>query len=176
MKEAFPRALKMVLHHEGLWSDHRDDPGGATMKGVTLATFSQHLGRQASKDELRAISDDQLYAIYKKGYWDRVSGDMLPAGVDLVVFDMAVNGGPGRAAKILQEVVGVKPDGGIGPMTLAAVASWPPVDTITGFSEARRKFYQSLPTFATFGKGWLRRVDEVEAEALKVAQGGSLTA
>jgi lysozyme family protein len=101
---------------------------------------------------------------------------MLPAGVDLVVFDMAVNGGPGRAAKILQEVVGVKPDGGIGPMTLAAVASWPPVDTITGFSEARRKFYRGLPTFETFGKGWLRRVDEVEAEALKVAQGGSLTA
>ncbi len=168
MKDVFPKALKMVLHHEGGWADHPADPGGATMKGVTLATFSDYLGRQASKDELRAISDGQLQAIYKKGYWDKISADSLPAGVDVVVFDMAVNGGPGRAAKLLQKVVGVNPDGGIGPMTLAAVASQPAVDTIVAFSNARREFYRSLPTFETFGKGWLRRVDEVEREALSI--------
>ena len=170
MKDMFPQALKMVLHHEGGWADHPADPGGATMKGVTLATFSKHLGRPATKDELRAIKDEHLHEIYKRGYWDKASCDAMPAGVDLVVFDMAVNGGPGRAAKLLQQVVGVTPDGGIGPMTLAAVASKPAADTIVGFSNARRDFYRSLPTFATFGKGWLRRVDEVEAEALKMSK------
>jgi lysozyme family protein len=170
MKDVFPKALKMVLHHEGDWADHPADPGGATMKGVTLKTFSDYLGREASKDELKAISDGQLQAIYKKGYWDKISADSLPVGVDIVVFDMAVNGGPGRAAKLLQKAVGVNPDGGIGPMTLAAVASQPAADTIVAFSNARREFYRSLPTFETFGKGWLRRVDEVEAEALKMSK------
>lgn len=171
MKDVFSKALKMVLHHEGGWADHPADPGGATMKGVTLKTFSDYLGREASKDELRAISDGQLQAIYKKGYWDKISADSLPAGVDIVVFDMAVNGGPGRAAKLLQKAVGVNPDGGIGPMTLAAVASQPAADTIVAFSNARREFYRSLPTFETFGKGWLRRVDEVEKEALTAING-----
>ena len=174
MKDSFPKALQIVLHHEGGWADHPKDPGGATMKGVTLVTFSKHLNRPATKDELKNITDAQLHEIYEGGYWNRASCHLLPAGVDLVVFDMAVNGGPGRAAKILQEVVGVTPDGGIGPKTLAAVAAKPAINIIVGFSEARRDFYRSLPTFQTFGKGWLRRVDEVEAEALKMARAGSL--
>jgi lysozyme family protein len=39
-------------------------------------------------------------------------------------------------------------------------------DFIAKVSEARRDFYKSLKTFPTFGKGWLRRVDETEKEAL----------
>ena len=36
MKDSFHRALQQTLHHEGGWSDHPRDPGGATMKGVNL--------------------------------------------------------------------------------------------------------------------------------------------
>ncbi len=39
MKRNFKKALKHVLVHEGGWADHPKDPGGATMKGVTLATY-----------------------------------------------------------------------------------------------------------------------------------------
>lgn len=169
MKENFPQALRMVLQHEGLWSDDPRDPGGATMKGVTLATFSKYLGRPASKDELKGISDEQLEEIYRSLYWDRVAGSKLPHGVDLAVFDMAVNAGPGRAIKLLQEIVGSTPDGAVGPQTLAAVEKNNPLTLIRQYSESRRAFYKGLPIYTTFGKGWLRRVDEVESEALKTA-------
>lgn len=39
MDRNFQRALSLVLKHEGGWADHPSDPGGATMRGVTLATF-----------------------------------------------------------------------------------------------------------------------------------------
>lgn len=169
MSANFAAALKVILHHEGGWADHPKDPGGATMKGVTLATYSKYLGRQATKDELRNISDADVQQIYRSLYWDRVACDRLPVGVDLCVFDMAVNAGPGRAVKLLQETVGSTPDGGIGPQTLAAVAKQEPLSLIERYSEARRVFYKSLGAYVTFGKGWLRRVDEVEDIAFSKA-------
>lgn len=172
MGDNFPKALATVLHHEGGWADHPKDPGGATMKGVTLATYSKFLGRDATKEELRNISDAELQQIYRGLYWDRISGDGLPSGLDLVVFDMAVNAGPGRAAKILQEVLGVTVDRAIGPKTLTMAKTRPASELIREFSDAREEFYKRLPIYATFGKGWLRRVDEVETEAYKLVHTG----
>lgn len=165
MNENFPKALAVILHHEGGWADHPKDPGGATMKGVTLATYSKFLGREATKQELRNISDAELQEIYRSLYWNLAACDRLPTGLDLVVFDMAVNAGPGRAARMLQGILGVPADGAIGPKTLAAVGSHPATELVRKFSEARENFYKGLSTFATFGKGWLRRTDEVELEA-----------
>lgn len=166
--ERFSACLPIILHHEGGWSDHPKDSAGATMKGVTLATFSKFLGRPSSKDELREISDGQIKQIYHSLYWVRASCDRFPVGVDLLVFDMAVNAGPGRAIKLLQETVGSAADGAVGPETLAAVAKQNPLHLIRQYSEARRAFYKSLGAYVTFGRGWLRRTDEVEAEAIKM--------
>ena len=72
---------------------------------------------------MRSLTVDDVTPIYKRNYWDRIKGDALPSGVDFAVFDLAVNGGTGRGAKMLQKVVGVTQDGGIGPQTLGAVSS-----------------------------------------------------
>ena len=170
MKQNFASSLAHVLKHEGGWADHPRDPGGATMKGVTLATYSDWLGRQATKDELRAISDEHLRTIYKARFWDAVGGDELPSGVDYVVFDMAVNSGPGRAARMLQAAVGATPDGSIGPKTLAAVQAQDPAALIAAFQRSRQNFLEALPTFDAFGKGWTRRVTEAGEIGLKLAE------
>jgi lysozyme family protein len=81
------------------------------------------------------------------------------------MFDFGVNAGPGRAIKVMQSAVGVTPDGGFGPMTLAAVQAIDPVELIEKFSQAKEDFYRSLGTFATFGKGWLNRVADVKVKA-----------
>jgi lysozyme family protein len=94
-----------------------------------------------------------------------VRGDELPIGLDYLMFDFAVNAGAGRAIKILQSAVGVTPDGGFGPMTMAAVQAVDPVDLIERFSQAKEDFYRSLTTFSTFGKGWLNRVADVKVKA-----------
>lgn len=169
MKENFDKSLALILKHEGLYIDHPQDPGGATMKGITLATFTDFKGRAMSKEELRAISDADVRAIYKSRYWDAVRADELKPGVDLLAFDMAVNKGVGRAAKLMQRAAGVAEDGALGPKSMAAINALDAADFIAKVSEARRDFYKSLKTFATFGKGWLRRVDETEKEALHAA-------
>jgi lysozyme family protein len=171
VKQNFEASLAHVLKHEGGWADHPADPGGATMKGVTLKTYSDWLGRQATKDELRAIPTEHLRTIYKARFWDAVRGDELPSGVDYVVFDMAVNSGPGRAARMLQAAVGVTPDGAIGPKTLAAVNAQDPATLIATFQRNRQHFLEALPTFGTFGKGWTRRVTEAGEIGLKAVGG-----
>lgn len=141
------------------------------MRGVTLETYQKFLGRKATKDELRRISDGELDAIYRSYYWHPAACDRLPRGVDLVVFDMAVNAGVRRAVRILQESVGSPADGVTGPKTLAAVEKQDPLHLIRQYSEGRRAFYKGLSAYVTFGRGWLRRVDEVEAEAIKQGLG-----
>lgn len=81
MKDNFEACLVEVLKHEGGWADHPKDPGGATMKGVTIGTYSTWLGRQATKDELRNIPDEHLRQIYKAWYWDKVKGEIGRAHV-----------------------------------------------------------------------------------------------
>jgi len=59
--------------------------------------------------------------------------------------------------------------GQIGPATMAAVASKEPVAIIADFCHLREAHYKSLSTFATFGKGWMRRLDGIEAESKHLA-------
>lgn len=169
MNSNFAFCLKEVLRHEGGWSDHKSDPGGATMKGITIGTYSQWKGRRMSKEALRAITDEEVAAIYKRNYWDKVRGDDLPAGLDLVAFDAAVNSGPARGAKWLQQGLGVAADGKIGPKTLAAAEAADAPAAIIAATNARMAFLRGLSTWPTFGKGWTRRVDDVRKKATGLA-------
>lgn len=169
----WPRALAAVLRHEGGWSDHRADPGGATMRGITLAVYRSEFGDDRTPEDLRRISDAEVADIYRRRYWDRIAGDDLPAGVDLAVFDAAVNSGPGRSARWLQDAVGATADGVIGPKTLAAAAVAPAARTIIRIANAREAFLRRLPHWPTFGVGWLARVLAVRRQALEIASEGS---
>jgi len=164
VQDNFQAALQIILGYEGGYSDDPADPGGSTQCGVTLNTFSNYLGRQATVAELKAITPQQVAAIYRAGYWGATC-DALPSGVDLMFFDAAVNNGPGKAAKLLQGAVGVTQDGMVGHFTLDAANASPPLDTIRKMSNARDTFYRSLPAFPTFGKGWTNRLNSVTARA-----------
>ncbi len=144
MQKNFARALQLVLVHEGGYVDHPQDPGGATNKGVTLAVFQRFYGSARSKADLRAITATQVEHIYKTGYWDKCQCDELPDGVDYVVFDQAVNSGPGQSAKWLQAAVGVAVDGAIGPQSLAAAMQRDPVQVMQAMCEARLAFLKRL--------------------------------
>ena len=85
-----------------------------------------------------------------------------------MAFDAAVNMGPGRAVKLLQEAMGCVPDGVIGPRTMQLIAQKDPKDVVQAYSDRKTSFYESLPTFGTFGKGWLKRVEDVKFNALNM--------
>ena len=169
MKDNFESALKAILHHEGGYVNHPKDPGGMTNLGVTKRVWEEWVGHEVDEKTMRNLTPEIVGPMYKTKYWDKIKGDDLPTGVDYVVFDAAVNSGPGRAAKWLQACVGVEPDGGIGPKTLAAVNAFDANQLIEDYAKRRLSFLMDLKTWDTFGKGWGRRVAEVQKTGLDMA-------
>ena len=168
MQHNYQKCLETILHHEGGYVDHPDDPGGETNLGVTKKVYEEWGGTKNMKD----LTVEDVAPIYKKNYWDRVKGDELPSGLDLCVFDFGVNAGTGRAAKYLQSMVGATADGAIGPATLRAVHAYVQIEglehAIGEYQHKRQGYYEGLKHFATFGRGWTRRVTETTALAFEM--------
>ena len=150
---------------EGGWSDDPHDPGGATMRGVTLAVFrAWRHNPAATSAQLHAITAAELMAIYAALYWQPCRCGDLPAGIDLMVFDQAVNSGVRRSGMLLQEAALVLPaDGWIGPATIRAVQGCGGL--LDRLAAGQGAFYRSLPGFPRFGRGWLTRLDKRVAAA-----------
>ena len=162
----FDKSLAAVLVHEGGFVNNPKDPGGMTNLGCTKATWEEHCGHPVDEKTMRGLTPQDVGPLYRQKYWNKVCADDLPAGVDYVVFDAAINSGPGRAVKWLQACVGVEVDGSLGPKSLAAVKAFDPKHLISDYSKRRLSFLMDLPTWDTFGKGWTRRVNEVESVGL----------
>ncbi len=171
MRGNLDRVMPHVFGHEGGYVDHKADPGGATNFGITFATLQDWRGRPITKADVRALTKDEAAWIYEKNYAKPIRFDDLPPGVDYAVLDYAINSGPRRAAEALQSIVGVKQDGKIGPDTLTAVSGRSPAGLVVALCDQRLAFLKRLRTWGTFGKGWSRRVNEVRAHALVLAQG-----
>lgn len=166
-KSRFDTCLTIVLEHEGGYVNHPQDPGGETNLGVTKRVYQEFGGTK----DMRDLTVEDVTPIYKTNYWDKVRGDDLPAGLDLMVFDFGVNAGPNKAIKYLQRMVGTPADGIIGPMTLTAVTAYVHKHGIEHaletYAKSRLGFYQLLKTFPTFGRGWTKRVEKVLKQSKK---------
>jgi len=161
--------IPRILKHEGGYVNNRNDKGGPTNRGITIATFRRYVKPKGTITDLKALTEAQAVVVYKRQYWDRVLADMLPHGVDYAVADYAVNSGPSRAAKELQRVVGAVPDGKIGPATLKAVNAMATDTIIRNLCSRRLRFMKAIRggrDWKSFGRGWQRRVDDVQAHAL----------
>ncbi len=168
----FELFLPIVLKFEGGFSDDPVDPGGATNKGITLKTFSgsakKLLNVDPTLENLKDLTDAQAGTIYRALYWNPVRGDETELQ-DLanIVCDFYVNAGA-NATKLLQRVMNdlgasLTVDGGIGPASLAALASLDQTDVYRRYKSGRITYYQNLaqaqPDLNKFLKGWLNRVN-----------------
>ena len=167
MKKNYDKCLKTILHHEGGYVNHPEDPGGETNLCVTKRVYQEWGGTKNMRD----LTFDDVAPIYRKNYWDKMKCDDLPSGLDLCVFDFGINAGPGRAAKYLQTLIGTKADGGIGPNTLAKLKEYTDKfnvkHAIDHYQNSTQKYYEGLSTFNTFGRGWTRRVKETTKLAME---------
>ena len=171
MIENFDAAIDHTLHEEGGYVNHPSDPGGMTNLGVTKRVWEEWAGHEVDEKQMRELTKADVVPLYQRKYWNACRCSELPAGLDLCVFDTAVNSGPGRAIKLLQGCLGVAADGAIGPNTIAAVNQFKGtalLHLIEDYCSARQAFLISLPTFGTFGKGWTARVQRLKEAAIKL--------
>jgi len=155
-----------VLKSEGGWVNNPKDPGGETNLGVTKKVWQEWVGHEVKT--MQELTSTDVAPMYQAKYWMACYANQLPIGVDYMAFDAAVNMGAGRSVKLLQECLGCVPDGTIGPRTMQLIDGKDPKDVVEAFSQRKISFYESLPTFPTFGKGWLKRVEDVKQNALKM--------
>mgnify|MGYP005839663143 CR=1 FL=1 len=165
------KLLDELLAREGGYVHHPADRGGPTKYGITQRTLSEWLGRPASIDEVRTLDEETAREIYVARYLAGPRIDTLPGGIVGQVFDMAVNHGPRRAVRILQEVLGlagwrVDIDGAVGPETRRA--AFEAQERMGPFlanaiADQRANFYRRLvaadPSQGVFLRGWLARAE-----------------
>lgn len=168
----FDYCLGFVLRPdiEGGYSNRKADRGGPTNRGVTQKTYDTYRKRAGlSLRDVRLITHDEVVGIYRTMFWGPVKAGVLPPPLDLYVFDMAVNSGPGRAAKTLQNILGVGADGAIGPVTIGAlqeeVAAGRLPELCRNYLSARLEFYDEIvagdPTQAENLNGWENRIEHL---------------
>lgn len=150
----FDNFFDRLMKHEGGYVNHPRDPGGETMWGVTKRVAQAH----GYHGPMRQLPKATAQKIADKSYWQAVNGDELPRAVAWQVVDAAYNHGNRNAVKFLQRAIGAHDDGIIGPKTLAAVKAMDQNDIVFKFNAERLEFYTKLGTWATFGRGWTRRI------------------
>lgn len=157
----FDRAFLEVVGNEGGYTNNTTDPGnwtgGRPGSGKLVGTKFGISAKTYPSLDIKNLTLAQAKAIYKKDYWDKVKAEQFPASVRLDVFDDAVNIGQERAVKLLQTALGAKPDGDIGPITLAAAFAIDPQLLDKRYIGQVLLYLCDLKTFTGFGKGWVRR-------------------
>lgn len=171
--DGFARALQQVLVYEGGNSDNKLDPGGRTRQGVIQRVYDAwRKGHGQPVQDVFKMSDSERDAIYRSQYWNAIQGDLLPPGVDFVVFDGAVNSGPIQAIKWLQRALGVTADGQLGMVTFGALtANTNHAALVDAIVDRREAYLHALSTFPIYGKGWLNRTSKVRALGKNLARG-----
>lgn len=146
----YEQCFQKLLTQEGSYSNNPNDPGGETNFGISKRSYPAL--------DIRNLTVDQVRAIYLRDYWLAAKCDLMPRGIDSMLFDAAVNHGVDTAVRLLQQSAGVKPDGNVGSITLSAVAG---KNVLREFAIQRALRYSMTKNFLTFGAGWLRRVFSV---------------
>jgi lysozyme family protein len=164
MSEAFDEALAFALRWEGGYVNHPADPGGATNRGVTQATYDRYRSNHdLPTQSVKLLTSDEVHDLYLSLYWTPARCADLPWPVSAAQLDAAVNAGPKQATRLLQRAAGATDDGVLGPNTLKAIAALPPRDLALRCCVERQKFYVALvnrrPSLGVFLNGWTNRVN-----------------
>jgi lysozyme family protein len=169
----FPPSLAITLLQEGGFSNDKADHGGRTMRGITLREYTAYRKRHGlAGADVRDITEDELQDIYRNSYWLPCGGDVLPAGLDLAVFDYGVNSGPSRAVRELQRLLNLPQTAKIGAAEATAVLACRDLPKlINAYCDARAAFLRRIGngSQSVFLRGWLSRVSTIRAEALSMA-------
>lgn len=159
MNPVFKRAVDIVLHEEGVFSDDPQDPGGETKFGISKKAYP--------KLDIASLTIEQAKGIYLTDYWLRNRCDAMPWWAALCVFDCGVNQGVGVSAGLMQQAVGVFADRIVGNFTLRAIERADPLEAMASFQMLRSFRYMNTLGFERCGRGWMRRLMKISAHSMQ---------
>lgn len=178
MKENFDKAFELVIGHEGGFTNDRRDRGNWTSGRIghgELKGTKYGISAMTYPDlDIPNLTLDQSKAIYKRDFWDRIKGDDLPAGIDFITFDMAINHGITKGVSMMQQAIRASADGRVGPQTIERASKADPRDALIEIAAIRGLFYSQIGTVKTYGKGWYRRQARTLVEALDFLEAPTL--
>lgn len=152
MSKDFNRLVDVVIEREGGYVNHKNDRGGETKYGISKKAFP--------KEDIKNMTKARAAALYLEHYWLPARCEALPAHLRDIHFDSAINHGVSRALRLLQRAAGVKVDGVIGPVTIAAAQNV----TIQAYVRERLRFINDIvtndPSQKVFHRGWVKRVSQ----------------
>lgn len=154
----FERAVRIILELEGVYVNDANDPGGETKYGISKRSYPEL--------NIADLTEQQAIDIYHRDYWQKCRCDSLPNGLDLLVFDAAVNQGVSAAIRMLQAELKVQQDGIWGPVTAGAFQRQG-INTVQ-YAARRMATYGLNPSFARYGLGWSRRLMRVFSAAISI--------
>jgi lysozyme family protein len=162
-----PFVDRMIQKYEGPYGWNKSDPGGPTKYGITCYDLAEHLGEKMTSmaawaPRVQAMTLATAEQIYATKYATAISFNSLPAGVDCVVMDYAVNSGIGRGQLMLTEFA-------------TNIVAHPQI-AIEAICDERLRFMHQIrggSAWVEFGRGWQARVDDLRAYALHLAAGGT---
>jgi lysozyme family protein len=154
------------------FSNDAHDPGGETMCGIIQREYDVYRkGKGLPVQDVIHLTQEEGYDIYYNSYY-LPECPKLPIGLALSFFDVAVNGGPSAATRLLQRTLNITTDGDWGSITEASVKAIADIrGIIISFTNQRTRWYKSLRGFQYFGTDWLRRTSEIGTESLKLTTG-----
>lgn len=153
-----------LLAREGGYVNHPADRGGPTNMGITLKALSAHRGHQCTHHDVIALNKAEAAKIYELEYWikpgfDRLRPNPVVAGM---LFDTSAHSGAGTAVRLLQQAIGVKVDGILGPVTATCANRLDPPHLAALFIGERVSYLGELitrdPSQAVFAAGWMNRM------------------
>jgi len=160
----YSKSYKTERHYEGGNVDDPDDAGGRTSRGVTQRVYTAWRKRQGLQpQDVWHATDQEVASIFKDNYWNVIRGNDLAAGVDIVVFDGAINSGCSQSVKWLQRALGIKDDGQCGDVTIQHVKDNADHDQLIEDILAQRMvFLKHLKGWKKYRRGWSARVANVK--------------
>lgn len=145
----FDIAFDRLIGHEGGYVNDPRDPGGETNWGISKRAYPNV--------DIKNLTQSQAREIYRKDYWNLMMCDQYDGAIGFQMFDIAVNSGPGTAARLLQRAVGATDDGVIGAQTIAKVRATPVAKALMRLIAERIDYQTQIKQWPDFGKGWSRR-------------------
>ena len=140
-------------------------PGSHAISGINSHSYPDEYAIIAGMPQ--AERGSWVENFYELHFWSSWYEQIVSVDVAKRVFDMAVNGGPGTAVKLIQMAVNslggvqIAIDGAWGPHTVDAINNQNPVQLVQAFQAQREQHYRDIvernPAEAGFLNNWLAR-------------------